>query len=320
MRALNSWASAKREPSAQSCSFHLPVCSRWVQIDGTACGMFFFPSPAAAASRPHVSHIDVLKISVLEPRCISKWLHHCCCGLKEKTPPQNSPPLQCVKYILNNWLHAWSIQCTVNVCELWEWYKKKKKKKMLPGSIIIIIFFNVFMELFKNPSLPQWSPGWTQVEQKLLQMWKFEVCLTLLTRQWILENSRIWWLNHPSIKCKQMSKKIKNKHECCINIKNKNTKKTSHQQQIWLRKKQLSRFTHYHVSSSQNQVPLWSCNLLTFSEWRQSSHSKKEKTGEGSRSRMVKNSFCRETQQEKNPQKTPNLGCKMCQTLHVSRF
>lgn len=47
---------------------------------------------------------------------------------------------------------------------------------------------------------------------------------------------------------------------------------------------------------------------------------KEEKTGEGSRSRMVKNSFCREAQQEKKTQKIPNLGCKMCQTLHVSRF
>lgn len=37
---------------------------------------------------------------------------------------------------------------------------------------------------------------------------------------------------------------------------------------------------------------------------------KEEKTGEGSRSRMVKNSFCRETQQEKKTKQNPTLAAK----------
>lgn len=44
---------------------------------------------------------------------------------------------------------------------------------------------------------------------------------------------------------------------------------------------------------------------------------KEEKTGEGSRSRMVKNSYCRETQQEKPPKKPQTLAAK-CVKLYTS--
>lgn len=88
IRALNSWASEEIGGNQRLSPAHfssLFVLKWWdcmwnVFLRGQAWGAV---APGlCSSSRPYVSPIHVLKVSVLEPCCISKLLHHCCCGPK----------------------------------------------------------------------------------------------------------------------------------------------------------------------------------------------------------------------------------------------